>query len=46
MAKRKMNDFFKKMTAAKKSGAASFKYNGKTYKKKKTKTGLVIYKKA
>ena len=25
---------------------AKFKYNGKTYKKKKTKTGLVIYKKA
>ena len=45
MAKRKMNDFFKKMTAAKKSNAKSFSYKGKTYVKKKTKTGLVTYKK-
>ena len=44
--KRKINDYFKKMLAAKKSGAVSFSYNGKTYKKKKTKTGLITYKKA
>jgi len=45
MAKRKMNEFFKKMTAAKKSGASSFTYKGKTYVSKKTKTGMTIYKK-
>ena len=37
-----MNDYFKKMTKARKSGASSFKYNGKTYKE--TKTGMIVYK--
>ena len=45
MAK-KMNDFMKAKEKAHKSGAASFSYKGKTYKKKKTKTGMVIYKAA
>ena len=40
-----MNEYFRKMTAAKKSGAASFEYKGKTYVKKTTKTGMIIYKK-
>jgi len=44
MAK-KMNEYFTKMTAAKKSGAASFEYKGNTYVQKKTKTGMIIYKK-
>jgi len=43
MAK-KMNEFFKKMVKAKKSGAKSFTYKGKTYVSKKSKTGMVIYK--
>jgi len=42
---RKMNEFFKKMVKAKKSGAKSFVYNGKTYVSKKSKTGMLIYKK-
>ena len=42
----KLNEFFKKMMKAKKSNAPSFKYKGKTYKRKKTKTGMTIYKKA
>lgn len=45
MAKKKVNAFFNKMLAAKKSGASSFVYNGKTYKKTKSKTGLIVYKK-
>ena len=40
-----MNDYFKKMNAARKSGAKSFTYKGKTYVSKKTKTGMLIYKK-
>ena len=44
--KRKMNAYFKMMLKAKKSGAKSFKYKGKTFKAKKTKTGMTIYKKA
>ena len=40
-----MNEYFTKLTKARKSGAASFSYKGKTYVKKKTKTGLVTYKK-
>ena len=40
-----MNAYFTKMLAAKKSGAASFTHNGNTYIKKKTKTGMLIYKK-
>ena len=42
--KRKMNEYFKKMLAAKKSGAKSFTYKDKTYKQTKTKTGLTTYK--
>ena len=45
MAK-KMNEVFKKMVKAKKSGAKSFVYNGKTYVgKKHTKLGMVYKKK-
>lgn len=43
MAK-KMNAFMKAKEKARKSGASSFSYKGKTYKKSKTKTGMVIYK--
>jgi|TARA_Y100000114_G_C11516676_1_gene211545 hypothetical protein len=43
MAK-KMNAFMKAKEKARKSGASSFSYNGKKYKKAKTKTGMVIYK--
>ena len=45
MAKRKMNEYFTKMTKARKAGASSFVYNGKTYVSKKSKTGMLIYKK-
>ena len=44
MAK-KMNAFMKAKEKARKSGASTFSYNGNTYKKTKTKTGMVIYKK-
>ena len=44
--KRKVNQFFKLMLAAKKSGAASFKYKGKTYKGRKHPRLGMIYKKA
>mgnify|MGYP003123408196 CR=1 FL=1 len=40
-----MNDYFKKMLKAKKKGANSFTHKGKTYVKKKAKTGMIIYKK-
>jgi hypothetical protein len=40
-----MNDYFKKMNSARKKGAKSFVYNGKTYVAKKSKTGLMVYKK-
>ena len=46
---KKMNEFFKLLIKAKKSGAPSFVYKGKTYKKKvgtKKNPKLVIYKKA
>tara|TARA_B100000927_G_scaffold288760_1_gene284002 strand:- start:566 stop:703 length:138 start_codon:yes stop_codon:yes gene_type:complete len=43
MAK-KMNAYMKALQKARKSGAKSFSYNGKTYVKKTTKTGLVVYK--
>ena len=43
MAK-KMNAYMKALQKARKSNAASFKYNDKTYVRKKTKTGLVVYK--
>ena len=46
---KKLNEFFTLMIAAKKSNAPSFKYKGKTYKRKvgtkKNKT-MVVYKKA
>ena len=45
MAKKKMNAYFRKMTAAKKKGAASFTYNGKTYVGKKHPRLGMIYKK-
>jgi hypothetical protein len=38
------NDYFNKMNTARKEGAESFTYNGKTYVATKTKTGLVVYK--
>tara|TARA_X000000368_G_scaffold27405_1_gene20665 strand:+ start:1068 stop:1505 length:438 start_codon:yes stop_codon:yes gene_type:complete len=41
--KRKVNGFFSAMIKAKKSGAPSFSYNGKTYKKH-TKGPLTFYK--
>jgi len=44
MPKKKTNGYFTKMLAAKKSGATSFVYNGKTYKRTKSKTGLIVYK--
>jgi|TARA_B100001093_G_scaffold367136_2_gene351966 hypothetical protein len=40
----KMNAFMKAKEKARKSGASSFTYKGKKYKKAKTKTGMVIYK--
>jgi|TARA_R110000824_G_scaffold144586_1_gene312558 hypothetical protein len=43
--KRKMNDYFKAMLKAKRSNAKSFTYKGSTYVSKKTKTGMLIYKK-
>jgi len=46
MAKKKTNAFFSKMLTAKNNGAASFVYNGKTYKKSKGKNGIIVYKKA
>ena len=42
---RKMNEYFKKMNAARKKGAKSFSYKGDTYVAKKSKTGLMVYKK-
>ncbi len=44
--KRGMNAFMKAKEKARKSGAETFSYNGTTYKQAKTKTGMVIYKKA
>jgi len=43
-AKKTTNEYFTKMLEAKKTGAKSFVYNGKTYTQSKTKTGLVVYK--
>jgi hypothetical protein len=46
---KKLNEFFALMIAAKKSNAPSFKYKGKTYKRKvgtKKNKSLVVYKKA
>merc|ERR1711904_676316 len=39
-----MNEYFTKMTEARKNGAKSFEYNGKTYVATKAKTGMVLYK--
>tara|TARA_R100001369_G_C3311063_1_gene167331 strand:- start:857 stop:994 length:138 start_codon:yes stop_codon:yes gene_type:complete len=44
MAKQ-MNEYFKKMNAARKKGVKSFLYKGATYVGKKTKTGILVYKK-
>ena len=41
-----MNAYFKLMNAKRKSGAASFTYNGGTCVQAKTKSGMIIYKKA
>ena len=41
---KKLNAFFTKMLAAKKANAPSFTYNMKTYKAKKLKTGMTVYK--
>lgn len=38
------NAYMTALNKARKSGASSFTYNGKTYKRAKTKTGMVIYK--
>ena len=40
-----MNGYMVALQKARKSGVSSFSYKGNTYKKTKTKTGLVIYKK-
>lgn len=44
--KKKMNAYMRAKEKARKSGAETFSYNGTTYKKATTKTGMVIYKKA
>jgi len=41
-----MNKYMIEKEKARKAGADSFVYNGTTYKKATTKTGMVIYKKA
>ena len=38
------NEYFTKMNKARKENVESFTYNGKTYVKSKTKTGMIIYK--
>lgn len=38
------NDYFNKMNKARKEGAKSFTYNGKTYVAVTTKTGMIVYK--
>jgi hypothetical protein len=38
------NEYFTKMNKARKEGAKSFIYNGKTYVATKTKTGMIVYK--
>ena len=43
--KRKMNAYMIAKERARKAGKKSFSYNGKTYVGKKTKTGMMIYKK-
>ena len=41
----KLNAYFTLMLDAKKNNQKSFEYKGSTYTQKKTKTGLVTYKK-
>jgi DNA topoisomerase I len=41
---KKLNPFMQAKEKARKSGADKFEYNGKTYKKHLSKTGLVVYK--
>jgi hypothetical protein len=38
------NEYFTMMNKARKEGAESFTYNGKTYVATKTKTGMTVYK--
>ena len=42
---KKMNPYMVAVQKARKSGASSFRYGGKTYKRYTTKTGMDIYKK-
>ena len=44
--KRKMNGFFKLMLNAKRKKLSEFRYKGKRYVAKKTKTGMTVFKKA
>jgi hypothetical protein len=44
MAKKTLNAYMVAKEKARKSNATSFVYKGKTYKKSKTKSGMVIYK--
>ena len=41
--KKKMNAYMIALNKARKANAPEFTYNGKTYKQKTTKTGMVIY---
>ena len=41
--KKKMNAYMLALNKARKAGAESFEYNGKTYYKKMSKTGMVVY---
>lgn len=38
------NEYFTLMNKARKEGAESFTYNGKTYVATKSKTGMIVYK--
>jgi len=40
-----MNSYFKAKEKARKANKKSFSYNGSTYVAKKTKTGMIVYKK-
>ena len=43
-SKRKLNPYMRAVKKARKSNASSFKYKGKTYTKKRLKTGMVVFK--
>ena len=43
-SKRKLNAWMRKKEKARRAGAKSFSYKGKTYKQKKLTTGMVVYK--